>query len=97
MSDKDDSIIDNAIVKELAAKHGKTSPQIIFRWATQQNIAVIPKTSKAERLKENMGLFDWKLSEEDMEKMAKLDINKRYNDTALFVKLAFGEPLFLFD
>ena len=46
--------------------HGKTVAQICLRWLVQQNVAAIPRTSKIERLSENIEIFDFVLSEEEM-------------------------------
>lgn len=51
MAQSDDFIIDTEPIKKLAEKYQKTGPQILFRWAIQQGLSVIPKTSKVERLK----------------------------------------------
>lgn len=78
-------IVDTEVVKKIAQKHGKTGPQILFRWAIQQNLAVIPKTSKAERLKENLDVFGWTLSAEEMKEIDGLNKNKRYCEPANFL------------
>lgn len=56
------------------------------RWATQRNVVVIPKSTKAERLVENLSLFDFELSAEDAKKISSLDQHKRYNDPGEFCK-----------
>lgn len=77
------------VVKKLAEKYKKTPPQIIFRWATQQGLAIIPKTSKVERLEENLSVIGWRLEEEDMKLIDGLNRDKRYCDPVNF----FGEDL----
>jgi len=47
------------------------------RWATQRNVVVIPKSTKAERLKENLDVFDFTLSPEDFKTISSLDRNTR--------------------
>ena len=54
-------LFEEPVVQELAKKYNKTEGQIILRWAVQQGLAIIPKTSKKERLKENSDLFSWNL------------------------------------
>ncbi|KAJ8936796.1 hypothetical protein NQ318_021938 [Aromia moschata] len=56
------SPLQNVIVKKIAAKYGKTSAQILLR----KNVAVIPKSSNPERLKENIDIFDFNIDSEDM-------------------------------
>ncbi|CAG2110833.1 unnamed protein product, partial [Medioppia subpectinata] len=62
---------------EMAAKHEKTVPQVIMRWLVQRNIIVIPKTTKKERLIENFNIFDFQLSDEEMNKIFALNKNFR--------------------
>ena len=47
--------------------------QVILRWLIQRNIVVIPKTTKIARMKENISVFDFALSNEDMQTIAKMD------------------------
>ena len=49
--------------------HGKTPAQVCLRWLVQQNVAAIPRTSKIERLSENIDIFDFALSEEEMQQI----------------------------
>jgi diketogulonate reductase-like aldo/keto reductase len=46
--------------------HGKTAAQVCLRWLVQQNVSAIPRTSKIERLSENMDIFDFELSDAEM-------------------------------
>ena len=57
----------------LANKYGKTPAQIILRWAIQQNISSIPKSSNRNRLNENFNIFDFQLSNEDIAQMNQFD------------------------
>lgn len=77
-------IVDTDVVKKIAQKHNKTAAQILFRWAIQQGLAIIPKTSKANRLKENSDVTGWHLSEEEMKEIDGLNQNKRYCDPMNF-------------
>lgn len=56
----------DAILTRIGQAHGKTAAQICLRWLVQQNVAAIPRTSKIERLSENIEIFDFALSEEEM-------------------------------
>lgn len=60
-------------LQEIAAKHGKTVPQVILRWNIQQGIIVIPKSVHKERMGENAAVWDFALDKEDMEKIGTLD------------------------
>lgn len=53
-------------LRQLAEKYGKSPAQIILRWAIQQGISTIPKSSNPERIKENFGIFDFVMLEEDI-------------------------------
>ncbi|XP_070563371.1 9,11-endoperoxide prostaglandin H2 reductase-like [Ptychodera flava] len=59
--------LDDAIVKELSVKYQRTASQILIRWNIQNEIITIPKSTKEERVRENSQVFDFHLSEEDME------------------------------
>ena len=71
-------------VQSLAEKYGKTPAQLVLRWGLQRNTVVIPKTSKEERLQENFAVFDFAISDEDMEKMRSIDRKYRTNQPAKF-------------
>src|SRR6202048_2968981 len=54
----------------IGAKHGKTAAQVCLRWLVQQNVAAIPRTSRIERLSENIEIFDFGLSDDDMRQIS---------------------------
>jgi len=56
----------DAVLEKIAKAHGKSAAQISLRYLVQQDIVVIPRTSKIERLEENLALFDFALSEAEM-------------------------------
>jgi diketogulonate reductase-like aldo/keto reductase len=62
---KGNSKIDATLVR-IGASYGKTAAQVCLRWLLQQNVVAIPRTSKVERLSENMAVFDFALSQSDM-------------------------------
>ncbi len=62
----------NAVLERVGKAHGKTAAQICLRWLIQQGIVVIPRTNKAERLRENLDLFDFDLSDAEMREIAGL-------------------------
>lgn len=59
-------IFDSALLQNLAKKYGKTLPQICLRWALEKGICPLPKSVTPSRLKENLNVFDFKLSPEDI-------------------------------
>lgn len=60
-------------VDSIASKLNKTNAQIFLRWSVQNHFITIPKSSNAVRIKENAAIFDFSISEEDMQKLAVLD------------------------
>lgn len=61
------------LLVEIAQRHNKTVVQVMLRWNVQRGIVVIPKTSHVERMKENIDIFDFQLSDEEMKAIATLD------------------------
>ena len=68
---------DNPVLTEIASRHGKSVAQVIIRWHIELGNLVIPKTSNPERLKENIDVFDFTLSPEDMAAIATLNNGER--------------------
>jgi 2,5-diketo-D-gluconate reductase B len=64
--------VDNEVLERIGKAHGKSAAQASLRWLVQQGIVVIPRTSKVERLEENLGLFDFALSEFEMAEIGRL-------------------------
>jgi diketogulonate reductase-like aldo/keto reductase len=60
------------LLERVGKAHGKTAAQVCLRWLTQQGIAVIPRTSKIERLEENFNILDFELSDAEMKEIAGL-------------------------
>lgn len=60
-------------LRKIAERHGRTVAQIILRWHLQRGIVVIPKSTHIERMKENLDVFDFELTNEDMIEIAALD------------------------
>lgn len=61
---------------EIANKHNKGVGQVILRWLLQRGIAVIPKTTHIKRLKENLDVFDFQLTDDEMKTIKSLDSGK---------------------
>jgi len=73
----DPKLVEDPKLIELGKKYGKTPAQIILRWLVQRGLIVIPKTVHKERLIENISLFDFTLTDEDMEYIYTFDCNGR--------------------
>lgn len=61
LASSDKLIKDTDTLCNIAKKYNKSSPQILFRWAVQQGLSIIPKTSKVERLPENLTAETWNM------------------------------------
>jgi D-xylose reductase len=85
-----ESVLNQAVVREIASAHCKTPAQVVLRWGVQRGTAVIPKTSQPQRLLENLDIFDFELTLDDMQSIASLDRNQRFNDPGVFCEKAFG-------
>ena len=92
----DKALINERIFVELAKKYGKTPAQVILRWHTQMGFVVIPGSKNVEHIRDNLAIFDFALTEEEMTRIAKLDKGVRYyNRTdAQLVQFASWRPSF---
>ena len=68
-----DGIFTNPILSEIGEKYGKSVAQVILRWIIQRGIVVFPKSTKESRMIENADVFDFELSDDDMEKIKELE------------------------
>ncbi|OBW96887.1 aldo/keto reductase [Gallibacterium anatis] len=66
-------IFDNPVLSEIAAKHGKSVAQVVLRWLNQRGIAIIPKSVKVERMRENRDILDFTLDAQDLAAIATLN------------------------
>ena len=62
---------DQALVR-IGQAHGKTAAQVCLRWLVQQNVSAIPRTSRIERLSENIDIFDFELSDDEMHQISRM-------------------------
>ena len=72
-------IIDNETIRPIAEKYNKSIPQVVLRWMKQQNIVMIPKTWNEEKLLENISIFDFELTQEEMAIIDSLDQGRFLN------------------
>lgn len=70
-------ILDNAVLAKIAQKYNKSVAQIVLRWDVQQNILLVVKSVRAERMLSNAQIFDFELAPEDMEQINALNENLR--------------------
>lgn len=64
------------LLAEIGAQYGKTIPQVALRWLIQRGAIIIPKSTHRERMEQNIDIFDFELTEQDMERIATLDTGK---------------------
>ena len=82
-------ITESKIIKPIATKYGKSIVQVVLRWLIQQNIIVIPKTWDIKHMKENISIFDFELTKEEMDIIDSMDKGKYLNyDPTAMVKYA---------
>ncbi|MDO4534338.1 MAG: aldo/keto reductase [Clostridium perfringens] len=67
------NMFDNEVLKNIGAKYGKSVAQVILRWLTQRGVVALAKSTHIERMGENFNIFDFELSEEDMNTIKGLD------------------------
>ncbi|WP_163971890.1 aldo/keto reductase [Oceanobacillus halotolerans] len=70
-------LLEEPTITEIANKYGKSPAQVILRWDIQHDVITIPKSSKAHRIKENASIFDFALTEEEMNRIDALNRNDR--------------------
>lgn len=71
-------LLNNDIINEIARKHGKTAAQVILRWHIQNDYVAIPGSADEKEISENIDIFDFELTDEDLEKMQNLDTGTRF-------------------
>ncbi|MDD3110629.1 MAG: aldo/keto reductase, partial [Eubacteriales bacterium] len=69
-------LLNNTTLGKIASRHGKTPAQVALRFLVQQGITVIPKSDNEHRIRENIDLFDFALSDDDLAALQALDTKK---------------------
>lgn len=90
MATEADTVLTAAPVVAAAKRVQRTPAQVVLRWGVQRGTAIIPKTTRPERLRENLALFDFELSNEEMAAISNLNQDRRFNDPGVFCEQAFG-------
>ena len=73
-------LLNNPVILDIAEKYAKNAGQVILRFETQEDVIVFPKSLKTERIKSNIDIFDFKLSDSEMDKIRALDTGKGTHD-----------------
>ena len=88
---------ENEMLAAIAQAHQKTVGQVILRWNVQRGVVIIPKSTHEERIRENIDIWDFELSEEEMNRIASLDMGytgsraKHFDPD--FVRMCLGRKL----
>ena len=67
-------IFNNPVLSDIAGRHSKSAAQVILRWNLQRGVVVIPKSVHKNRMEQNIAVFDFALSDEEMKEISQLDI-----------------------
>lgn len=90
MAQPHEAVTDTDLIRDLAKRHQRTPSEIVLRWGVQRGTAIVPKTSHRERLQENLALFDFELTPDELTSISALNRNRRFNDPGDFCEPAFG-------
>lgn len=92
----DSNLINENLFHELGQKYCKSPAQIILRWHIQKGFIVIPGSRNIEHIKDNLNIFDFELTDEEMQKIARLDKEKRYFviDPTSLANYAYWSPTY---
>jgi diketogulonate reductase-like aldo/keto reductase len=82
-------LLSNPVIGKIAETHNKTIAQIILRWHIQEGFSVIPGATNPDYIKENISIFDFELSDEEMTTMRSLNKEKRFFNMTLEQKQGF--------
>ena len=80
------------VVQQAAKRVDRTPAQVLLRWATQQEIAVIPKSNNVDRLAQNLAVLDFSLTQTELDSISALDKGLRFNDPGFYL----SKPVHLF-
>lgn len=83
-ADDEPSLLENEVIHEIADKHDATPAQVLIKWAVERDTIVIPKSTNAGRIEENLKSAELSLDDEDMAKIKKMDYHYRYLDGKVF-------------
>jgi diketogulonate reductase-like aldo/keto reductase len=88
------STLDDPVIGDISRAHGKTSAQVMLRWGLQHGRSVIPKSTKPRRIAENISVFDFELSADEMAAIDGLDTGRRGGPEPDAITLeAFGREI----
>lgn len=97
MAEQIDSVLTQSVVTAAALRTGKTPAQVVLRWGIQRGCSIIPKSTKLVRLQENINIFDFALTDQEMLDISGLNRNRRFNDPGQFCEAAFNKFYPIYD
>jgi D-xylose reductase len=97
MARPEESLLTHPVVTAIAACHRKSAAQVLLRWAVQRGTAAVCKATSPQHLRENLAIFDFELSPQEMHDLAALNRNRRFNDPGEFCEAAFGTFFPIYD
>ncbi len=90
MAEANEAVMEQPEIRAIASAHDRTPAQVLLRWGVQRGTSVVPKTTRLDRLRENIALFDFQLRDDEMAVINALDRNRRFNDPGVFCEAAFN-------
>ena len=97
MAGGNERVLEDPVVTSTAQSHGRSPAQVLLRWALQRGTVPIPKSQSADHLRENLAIYDFALTDAEMEQIDGLDRHRRFNDPADFGVKAFNTFYPIFD
>jgi D-xylose reductase len=97
MADPSEAVLQNSTVMTISSRHSRTPAQVVLRWAIQRGVSIVPKSVHAERMRENLALFDFELTDQEMRDISALDQGRRFNDPGHFCEVAFNTFLPIYE
>ncbi|KAK4373411.1 hypothetical protein RND71_008795 [Anisodus tanguticus] len=80
----DNRVVECDVLTEIAKSKGKTTAQVALRWVYEQGVTVVTKSFNKERMKENLQIFDWSLSEQDLKIISELPQRRGFGMASLY-------------
>ena len=97
MAGENERLLDHPVITAVAKAHDRTPGQILLRWAVQRGTVPIPKSQSPGHLEENLAIYDFELSSDEMRQINCLDRHRRFNDPGEFCEQAFNTFYPIFD
>ena len=90
MANENEAVLQEPLIIDIARRYNRTPAQILLRWGVQRGTSVITRTSRPDRMRENLDIFSFELNSEDVASISSLNRNRRFNDPGQFCEAAFN-------